>query len=112
MTTSMVERDNMIQLLDDTVNGINDWCYRNDLNKPDGHFMKLVEELGEIAECLNKNKLDKIGHEIADVFILTAALAFSLGIDLALVASEKFAIVDARPGVVNTRGQFVKLAGL
>lgn len=94
--------------LDETVERIEAWCEKNSLDNPDGHMLKLTEEFGEVAECLNKNKLGDIGQEIADVFVLTVALAWSLKINLAKVAADKFAIVEARPGKRNFRGQFVK----
>ena len=64
-----------------------------------GMFMKLVEEMGEVAEILNKRSgrkaaegedLDlELGRELADVIHYTVAIAAINGIDLTGTILEK-----------------------
>lgn len=64
-----------------------------------GMFMKLVEEMGEVAEVLNKRSGRKaaadadlqgqLGEELADVIHYTIAIAAINGIDLNAVILEK-----------------------
>lgn len=64
-----------------------------------GMFMKLVEEIGEVAEILNKRtgrKADdgtdlqeELGKELADVIHYTVAIAAINGLDLTRIILEK-----------------------
>ena len=64
-----------------------------------GMFMKLVEEMGEVAEILNKrsgrksaeeeNLLEELAEELADVIHYTVAIAAINGIDLNQTILEK-----------------------
>ena len=64
-----------------------------------GMFMKLVEEMGEVAEVLNKrsgrkaaddaNLQEQLGEELADVIHYTVAIAAINGINLNDVILEK-----------------------
>lgn len=64
-----------------------------------GMFMKLVEEMGEVAEVLNKRSgrkaasdtdlLAQLGEELADVIHYTVAIAAINGINLNDVILEK-----------------------
>ena len=66
---------------------------------PQGLFMKLVEEMGEIAEVLNKRTgrkapdgqdLDaELGDELADLIHYAVAMAAVTGLDLNRVILEK-----------------------
>lgn len=59
-------------------------------------FMKLVEEIGEVAEALNKQSgrkdddgLSSLAEELADVIHYTLAIAAVQKIDLASIILEK-----------------------
>lgn len=64
-----------------------------------GLFMKLVEEMGEVAEVLNKRTGRKatdgtdlnaeLGKELADVIHYTVAIAAVNGLDLSRIILEK-----------------------
>jgi len=70
------------------------------------HMIKLGEEFGEVNEeflrsqnCCRKAKLTKennLGHELADVIIVSSIIAESLGIDIEKSLSEKMKIVEER----------------
>ncbi|MGX7211177.1 MazG nucleotide pyrophosphohydrolase domain-containing protein [Enterococcus innesii] len=67
----------------------------NDKGTPESLFMKLVEEIGEVAEALNqangrKNRVDtSLEKELADVLHYTIAIASVANIDLTSVILEK-----------------------
>ncbi|MFW5929477.1 MAG: nucleoside triphosphate pyrophosphohydrolase family protein [Halobacteriota archaeon] len=42
----------------------------------------LTEELGELAEAVNKDRMDEVGEELADVVIVAFGLARILDVDL------------------------------
>lgn len=80
--------------------------YRED---PTKITLKIMEESGEIAECLLKGweTQVKLGYELADVVICCQILAEMKGLDLAQAIQDKWHIVKSRKGqVVN--GIFVK----
>ena len=60
-----------------------------------GLFMKLVEEVGEVAEVLNKRSGakagagDTLGEELADVIHYAVAIAAINGLDLNAIMLEK-----------------------
>jgi len=92
---------NEYRTLDDAADDVREWCWRERFDNPQRHMLKLIEEFGEVAECINKDKLDTIAPEIADMFILLVGLSASLHIDLAQAVSDKLAIVFARNNVVR-----------
>ncbi|MGQ4891199.1 MAG: MazG nucleotide pyrophosphohydrolase domain-containing protein [Candidatus Njordarchaeia archaeon] len=53
-------------------------------------FLWLVEEIGELAEALRKEKREEIFEEIADVFAWTTSLANLLDIDLEEAFKSKY----------------------
>jgi NTP pyrophosphatase (non-canonical NTP hydrolase) len=71
-------------------------------------FMKLVEEMGEVAEVLNKRSgakargaedLDlELGRELADVIHYAVAIAGITGLDLAVIMLEKDAAASRKYG--------------
>lgn len=50
----------------------------------------IVEEVGELAEAVRKDELDKIGEEMADVLAWLVSLANLYDIDIEKVALEKY----------------------
>ena len=72
--------------------------YKN-RNNDQGLFIKLVEEIGEVAEQISvrdgrkdgdtKTVLEELGKELADVIHYTIAIAGVYGIDLEKVILEK-----------------------
>ena len=66
--------------------------------RPDGrsrdiHFDlgKLTEEVGEVAECLNKSRKTKedLAEELSDVLVVVGVLALKSGIDLEETCPKK-----------------------
>ena len=73
-----------------------------------GLFMKLMEEIGEVAEVLNKRSGAKaagdadlnleLGRELADVIHYAVAIAGITGLDLAAIMLEKDAAASRKYG--------------
>ncbi len=53
-------------------------------------FAWLVEEIGELAEALQKGDVELAREEIADVIAWTVSIANMLGIDVAEALEEKY----------------------
>ena len=87
--------------MDVTITGLEAYLHRQYGGRadPQGLFMKLVEEMGEIAEVLNKRTgrkapdgqdLDaELGDELADLIHYAVAMAAVTGLDLNRVILEK-----------------------
>jgi len=65
----------------------------------------MVEELGEIAECVTKGKdREKLAEEVADLFILVLGTAIAQDFDLKQAFWDKMKQLEARQGrIVNGR---------
>ena len=89
------------------ISELQDYLYDNHKNSgvDQGLFMKLVEEVGEVAEVLNKKAGRKpsgdedlksqLGNELADVIHYTIAIAALNDIDIneTIIAKDKYASI-------------------
>lgn len=74
---------------------------------PEAQMVKLLEEAGELASGINKNKLDLIIDSVGDVYVVLVILCMQLGLDIndcIRVAYDE--IKDRRGKMIN--GLFVK----
>lgn len=70
-------------------------------------MVKLLEEAGELAEGINKNKLDLIIDSVGDVYVVLVILCMQLGLDINdCIKAAYEEIKDRRGELVN--GLFVK----
>jgi len=55
-------------------------------------FIWLVEEIGELANCLNEKRIEKsnVAEELSDIIAWTFSLANLLGIDLETALKRKY----------------------
>jgi NTP pyrophosphatase (non-canonical NTP hydrolase) len=65
---------------------------------PDGTFMYLIEEVGELAEACREPATHDLPGEFADVCAWLASLANLHGIDLASAVQAKYPVVCADCG--------------
>lgn len=82
-----------------------------DVAQPEKQMLKLVEEIGELAEGLAKGNLDEVIDSIGDSYVVLTILAMQLDLnieDCVKVAYEE--IADRKGKMVN--GVFVKEADL
>ena len=65
----------------------------------------MVEELGEIAECVTKGKTkEQLAEEVADLYILLLGTAIAADFDLKQAFWDKMRKLDARTGrMINDR---------
>ena len=74
---------------------------------PKAQMVKLLEEAGELAEGINKNKQDLIIDSIGDVYVVLVILCMQLGLDINdCIKAAYEEIKDRRGELVN--GLFVK----
>ena len=81
---------------------------RNVINgDPKSQMVKLLEEAGELAEGINKNKKDLIVDSIGDVYVVLVILCMQLGLDINDCIKAAYEEIKDRKGkLVN--GLFVK----
>ena len=94
---------------DDITELIKKWATDRNVTNGDtkSQMVKLLEEVGELAEGINKNKKDLIVDSIGDVYVVLVILCMQLGLDIndcIKVAYEE--IKDRKGKLVN--GLFVK----
>ena len=94
---------------DDITELIKKWATDRNVTNGDtkSQMVKLLEEAGELAEGINKNKQDLIIDSIGDVYVVLVILCMQLGLDIndcIKVAYEE--IKDRKGKLVN--GLFVK----
>lgn len=71
-------------------------------------FMKLAEELGEVAECLAKGlPLDELKKEIGDMIVVLTILAAQSGTDVEACAVAAYDKIKHRTGRM-VDGVFIK----
>mgnify|MGYP001314948638 FL=1 len=99
--------------LNELTNKIRFWATERGLDEaqPEKQMLKLVEEIGELAEGLAKGNLDEVIDSIGDSYVVLTILAMQLDLnieDCVKVAYEE--IADRKGKMVN--GVFVKEADL
>ena len=75
--------------------------------KPSKQFLKVVEEVGELAEGLAKSNLDATQDAVGDVFVTLVSLCETLNIDITDCVEQAYDEIKDREGkMIN--GVFVK----
>lgn len=88
---------------------IEDWARNKDLDQaqPEKQMLKLMEEVGELAQGLAKDNLDQVVDSIGDVYVVLTILSMQLGLDIRDCVEEAYEEIKGRQGrMVN--GVFVK----
>jgi len=87
-----------------------DWGYDKGLlsaDRIDRQFMKMVEEVGEVAECISKGKPDELALELGDVFVTLTLLAAQNKLNLTDCVQLAYDKIKGRSGkIINNT--FVK----
>lgn len=95
------------------VNKIEQWSIDRNLHTadPKAQFVKLIEEVGELANGINKNNEEVIEDSIGDVMVVLIILSQQLGYNLETALGKAYnEIKDRRGRMVN--GVFVKESDL
>ena len=78
--------------------------------KPGKQFLKVVEEVGELAEGLAKSNLDATQDAVGDVFVTLVSLCETLNLDITDCVEQAYNEIKDRTGEM-VGGVFVKDEG-
>lgn len=97
----------------DYTKSIEAWAIHRGLDKtnPDKQLIKLVEEMGELAEAHNKGYRDKQIDSIGDIFVVLTIYALQNGLHLDECVKEAYNTIKNRTGKM-VDGVFVKNSDL
>lgn len=74
---------------------------------PKDQFIKLTEEVGEVAECIAKNKIDDLPQEIGDMIVVLNILANQHGYSMNDCMAKAWIKIKDRRGLM-VDGFYVK----
>jgi|SRR5699024_4764641 len=85
------------------------WAKKHGLNNADAgkQMLKLMEEIGELAEGLAKSNSDEIKDAIGDSFVVLTILAMQLGLSIEDCVSYAYDQIKNRTGK-TVNGVFIK----
>ena len=88
---------------------IKDWAKDRELDKasPDKQFLKVIEEVGEIAEGMAKNRPEQIKDSIGDAYVTLVILALQHGLDIKDCIKIAYEEIKDRKGE-TVDGVFIK----
>jgi NTP pyrophosphatase (non-canonical NTP hydrolase) len=92
---------------------IEKWAIDKKLDEaqPEKQMLKLVEEVGELAQGLAKGNLDQVVDSIGDVYVVLTILSMQMDLDIRDCVEQAYEEIKNRTGkMVN--GVFVKEADL
>lgn len=87
-----------------------DWAQARgifDTATPQSQFVKMVEEVGEIAECIAKDKQEEVKLEIGDLVVTAILLSSMYGYTLGECLDSAYDKIHGRKGVMKD-GIFIK----
>ncbi|RDW21022.1 hypothetical protein CWR48_04210 [Oceanobacillus arenosus] len=100
-------------MIDNLTEKIERWAIIRELDraKPEKQMLKLVEEIGELAQGLAKGNMDQVVDGIGDTFVVLKVLSMQLGLDFEECIETAYEEIRDRKGkMIN--GVFVKEADL
>lgn len=95
--------------IDSLTNKIEDWATEKDLHlsEPSKQFLKVIEEVGEIAEGMAKNREEQIKDSIGDVYVTLVILSMQLDLDITECIKLAYDEIKDRKGKM-IGGVFIK----
>lgn len=92
---------------------IEQWAVERGLDEaePEKQMLKLVEEVGELAEGMAKGNLDQVIDSIGDVYVVMTILSMQLDLDIKDCINDAYEEIKDRKGKMKN-GVFVKEADL
>lgn len=95
--------------LNELTQKIEQWAIDKGLDEaqPEKQMLKLVEEVGELAQGLAKGNLDQVVDSIGDVYVVLKILSMQLDLNLSDCVSEAYDEIKDRKGKM-VDGVFVK----
>lgn len=93
----------------ETLYNVIDWGREKGLNDPKAQLNKVMEEVGEIAHEITRNKLDtpELEDAIGDTLVTVIILSDILGIDPMGALDEAYNVIKDRKGTTE-KGTFVR----
>ena len=94
----------------ETIRKIEEWAEARNLvngSTPQAQMLKLMEEAGELAGGIAKNKPDVIVDSVGDVVVVLTILCAQLGIDMKECVELAYGEIKDRKGEMRN-GVFVK----
>lgn len=95
---------------DQLISKVYDWANQKDLLKKENapkQFMKCIEEFGETASAINKNKPDEIIDGLGDTFVTLIILCLQMGITPQEALTSAWNEIKDRQGK-TVQGVFIK----
>ncbi len=73
----------------------------------DKQVMKLIEEVGELSEAINKNLRDQEIDSVGDILVVVTILCYQRGIDPVECLNKAYNVIKDRKGK-TVNGTFIK----
>lgn len=88
---------------------ISQWATERKLDEaqPEKQMLKLIEEVGELAQGLAKANLDQVIDSIGDVYIVLTILAMQMDLDIKECIEQAYEEIKNRKGK-TVNGVFIK----
>lgn len=85
------------------------WGQNHGINNPDKQTVKLMEEVGELAHEISRNRYDSLEAKdaIGDIGVVLIILADILGLDFGDCLEEAYSVIKERKGHTEN-GSFIK----
>ena len=98
-----------LMTIDGLTESIEEWARERDLDSadPNKQMLKLMEEVGELAEGMAKDDMDITIDSIGDIYVVLTILSKQLGLNINYCINEAYNEIKDRKGrMVN--GVYVK----
>lgn len=92
---------------DDLVALITDWGNVRNIDNPDSQMIKLMEEVGELAEAYNKGNREQFIDTLGDIQVVMIILASQLEVDYEDSLYQAWRVIEKRIGE-TVNGSFIK----
>lgn len=89
------------------VNEIQEWATERKIDNPDTQMIKLMEEVGELAEAYNKDNSSQFFDTLGDIQVVLIILALQTDFDYEESLQEAYKVIKNRKGK-TINGSFVK----
>lgn len=88
---------------------IEDWAIDRNLHTadPNKQMLKLMEELGELAEGMAKNRLEDVADAIGDMYVVLTILSMQLDLHVEKCIADAYNEIKDRTGEM-VDGVFIK----
>ena len=89
---------------------IRGWAHDRNLirgSTPQAQFVKLVEEVGELAAAIARNNDDEFADAIGDIFVVLTILASQRGFEVECCIADAWDVIKHRKGRMEN-GVFIR----